>query len=188
MTLATALEASHRAGIVHGNLKPQNVFVSVDNPGWARLTDFGVAELREAAQVNQPRTLGWNAPEVTPDPPTPASDLFALGLLAFFALTGSPWYSAQRSSVANNAERARTATERARAYGGELPAGLDAWFERALAREPRDRFSNAGDMAQAFVRALDDARSSPPSSVGPLSATIPPKRFQPTRRAFSTYT
>ncbi|HVR20090.1 MAG TPA: serine/threonine-protein kinase, partial [Polyangiaceae bacterium] len=173
LTLASALEASHRAGIVHGNLKPQNVFVSVDNPGWARLTDFGVAELREAARVNQPRTLGWNAPEVTPEPPTAASDLFALGLLAFFSLSGSPWYSAQRSSVASSAERSRTASERASAYGGDIPAGLDAWFERALAHEPRDRFSSASDMAQAFVRALDEARSNPPSAVGPLSATVP---------------
>ena len=129
--------------------------------------------------MNQPRTLGWNAPEVTPAPPTAASDLFALGLLAFFALSGSPWYSAQRSSVASSAERPRTASERARAYGGDIPAGLDAWFERALAHEPRDRFSNASDMAQAFVRALDDARSNPPSAVGPLSATVPVPQKSP---------
>jgi len=184
LTLAGAIETAHRSGIVHGNLKPQNVFVSVDNPGWARLSDFGLAELREAAGVNQPRTLGWNAPEVSPLPPTAASDLFALGLIAFFALSGSPWYSAQRTSVAGGLERPRTASERARAYGGDLPAALDAWFERALAQEPGDRFANATDMAHAFTQALDRARASlpPPSVVGELAATIPAPDMSPFAR------
>ncbi|HEX6273625.1 MAG TPA: serine/threonine-protein kinase, partial [Polyangiaceae bacterium] len=172
LTLAGALETAHRAGIVHGNLKPQNIFVSVDNPGWARLTDFGLAELREASGVTQARTLGWNAPEVSPAPPDARSDRFVLGLIAFFALSGSAWYNVQRTS-ANGLERARTASERAKAYGGELPEALDAWFERALAREPDERFASALDMADEFTRALDGARRSVPSSVGPLSATVP---------------
>jgi serine/threonine-protein kinase len=181
LTLAGALETAHRAGIVHGNLKPQNVFVSVDNPGWARLTDFGLAELREASGVTQSRTLGWNAPEVSPAPPDARSDRFALGLLAFFALSGSAWYNVQRTSAAG-VERPRTASERARAYGGEIPEALDAWFERALAREPDERFRSAIDMAHAFTQALDGARLSVPSSVGPLSATVPVPERSPFAR------
>jgi len=46
--LASGLDAAHAAGIVHGGLKPQNVFVSPENPEWARLTDFGVSRLRAA--------------------------------------------------------------------------------------------------------------------------------------------
>jgi serine/threonine protein kinase len=181
LTLASALETAHRAGIVHGNVKPQNVFVSVDNPGWARLTDFGVAELREASGVNPARTLGWNAPEVSPSPPTAASDRFALGLIAFFALSGSAWYNVQRTSGPNS-ERPRTASERAKAYGGAIPEALDAWFERALAREPEARFASAIDMAHAFTQALEAARVSVPPSVGPLSATMPVPERSPFAR------
>jgi serine/threonine-protein kinase len=179
-TLAGALDAVHGAGITHGNLKPQNVFVSADNTAWARLTDFGFAELREASGINQPRTLGWSAPEVSPAPATPSSDLFVLGLLCFFALSGSPWYSAQRTKTSGGGELPRSASERARVLGAEIPQALDAWFERALARDPADRFGNAIDMAHAFSRALEGRTESVPSTVaapesaaGPLSATIP---------------
>lgn len=171
LTLARSLDAAHAAGIVHGNLKPQNVFVSVDTSSWARLTDFGLAELREAAGVNPPRTLGWFAPEVSPAPPIVASDLYVLGLLSFFALSGSPWFTAQRSSTAPGVTRPSSASERARALGGDVPAALDGWFERALALEPRDRFPNALDMAHAFASTLDELRG--PMSASPLSATVP---------------
>jgi len=171
LTLARALDAAHAVGIVHGNLKPQNVFVSVDTSSWARLTDFGLAELREAAGIHPPRTLGWFAPEVSPAPPIVASDLYVLGLLTFYALSGSPWFTAQRSSTAPGMTRPSSASERARALGGDVPGALDAWFDRALAREPRDRFPNALDMAQAFANTLDELRG--PMSANPLSATVP---------------
>jgi serine/threonine-protein kinase len=162
VTLAGALDAAHGAGITHGNLKPQNVFVSVDHSGWARLTDFGLADLREACGVHQARTLGWNAPEVSPAAPTPASDLFGLGLLSFFALSGTPWYSAQRSS-ASGVPLPRAASERARVFGGEILQVLDPWFDRALAQNPGERFANALEMAQAFASALDGRTSIAPS-------------------------
>jgi serine/threonine protein kinase len=177
-TLAGALDAVHAAGITHGNLKPQNVFVSVDNPGWARLSDFGLAELREANRVPNPRTLGWNAPEVSPGAPTPASDLYALGLICFFALSGSPWFSAQRATTASGVPRPRLASERARSFGGEISPLLDAWFNRALADDPKDRFGNAIDMANAFARALE----APPESAHPLSETIPVPERSPLPR------
>ncbi len=172
-TLAGALDAAHAVGITHGNLKPQNVFVSADHSGWARLSDFGLAELREANGVHQARTLGWNAPEVSPAPPLPASDLFGLGLLSFFAITASPWYSAQRSSTASGVPLPRAASERARALGGEIQESLDPWFERALAQNPSERFANALEMAAAFARALEGRPSMAPSVAGPLSETIP---------------
>ena len=188
-TLAGALDAVHGAGLTHGNLKPQNVFISADNAAWARLTDFGFAELREASGINQPRTLGWSAPEVSPAPSTPASDLFVLGLLCFYALSGSPWYSAQRTKTTGGGELPRSASERARVLGAQIPQALDAWFERALARNPADRFPNAIDMSHAFTRALEGRPESvpptvaaPESSAGPLSATLPVPEQSPFAR------
>jgi serine/threonine-protein kinase len=172
-TLAGALHAAHGVGVTHGNLKPQNVFVSVDHSGWARLTDFGLAELREANGVQQARTLGWNAPEVSPAAPIPASDLFGLGLLSFFAISGSPWYSVQRSSTASGLPLPHTASERARTLGGEIPQTLDPWFERALAHNPAERFANALEMAEAFASALAGRPSTPPSVAKPLAPTVP---------------
>jgi serine/threonine-protein kinase len=182
-TLAGALDAAHAAGIVHGNLKPQNVFVSFDNAGWARLTDFGLAELRAANHVPNPRTLGWNAPEVTPASPIFASDLYCLGLLSFFALSGTPWFSAQRATTASGTPRPLLASERAKSFGGEISPSLDAWFARALDREPEKRFPNAASMARAFVEAMDGPRPAPPDSRFPLSETVPVREANPALRA-----
>src|SRR5262249_12216911 len=64
-TLAGALDAAHGAGIVHGGLKPQNVFVSVDNPRWARVTDFALGRLRAEIGAGPGSLLGWSAPEAS---------------------------------------------------------------------------------------------------------------------------
>jgi len=176
-TLAGALDTAHGAGIVHGNLKPQNLFVSVDNPRWARLTDFCVGRLRAAAHAGPSAILGFSAPEAAAGFETPSSDRYSLALLTFFAIVGGPWHSAFRGSgegkSPESARRSRIASERAAALGGTLDPGLDAWFSRALAADPSARFSNARDMVRAYGEALwsgptveVSVRSAPPPAEG----------------------
>ncbi len=89
--LAQALAALHAAGVIHGDLSPGNVVFTAD--GRPLLTDFDAARLvGESHPPQVAGTAGFVAPEVTGgDVPTEASDVFGLGALAWFALTGRPW-------------------------------------------------------------------------------------------------
>jgi serine/threonine protein kinase len=176
-TLALALDTAHAAGFIHGNLKPQNIFVSFDHPQWARITDFALCQLRTATGTGPPSLLGWSAPEIAHSPPTPESDRYSLALVCFFAATGSPWYSALRygDGVSPESDRpSHVASARARAFGGELEPEFDPWFTRALATDPSSRFGSAVEMARSFSELLSGSlHPPPPSSVHPLSATRP---------------
>lgn len=177
-TLAGALDAAHAAGIVHGGLKPQNVFVSFDEPRWARITDFALGSLRAAAGRGPASLLGWSAPETAAGPSTPASDRYALALVCFFAATGIPWHNALHAVAEAERSRSRTraASERAKSQGGDLDPLFDPWFERALAHDPNARFASAADMARAFVDLFTGAPTleMPARSLPrPLAGTMP---------------
>ncbi|MCA9605321.1 MAG: protein kinase [Myxococcales bacterium] len=160
--LTHALEAAHRAGIVHRDLKPRNVFLQRDADGETsvKLLDFGVAKLIDQHRTSATGTgaVGspmWMAPEQTSAGGriAPATDIWALGLLAFYVLTGKVfWASASGHQGVTGLLREihldpiplpslRAAQLSA---GVELPSGFDAWFERAVCREQRLRYRDAG--------------------------------------------
>jgi len=161
LVLARALDAAHGIGLVHRDLKPENVFVAPENANWVRISDFGVALLR-AASPPPPGwggTAGWVAPDAA-DPnarSTPAMDIYALGLITFFALTGGALHRAARvSPIDPNAlwqelgTPLDSAAMRALEFGAALDPAFDAWFQRALAPNPQARFNSVGEMASAF--------------------------------------
>lgn len=179
-TLCAALDAAHAAGIVHGGIKPQNVFISYDNPRWTRLTDFSLARLRGASGLPT-ALLGWSAPEAAAGFLSAAADRYSLALVCFFAASGVPWYNALRSleAPASDRMRARVASERAKSQGGEIDPAFDAWFQRALAADPEARFRTAAEMAVAFVEVIASAptaempaRPSTPALAATLAARV----------------
>ena len=186
--LASGLDAAHAAGIVHGGLKPQNVFVSPENPEWARITDFGVSRLRAANGRGPLALLGWSAPEAQAGFLTPAGDRYTLALLCYFALTGLPYYNALRTGDDTQGERlrgTRIASARARSQGAMLDPLFDDWFKRALAADPNARFATAREMARAFVEVFGGGptgampmRASPQAALRPSAA--PPHGFSET--------
>lgn len=159
--LARALDAAHAIGLVHRDLKPENVFVAPENSNWVRLSDFGVALLRSSSPPppGWGGSVGWVGPDGA-DPharATPAMDVFALGLVTFFALTGGAIHRAARTRPIDPATLWQelalppdSASVRARELGAALDPTFDAWFERALAPDPQLRFGSVGEMAGAF--------------------------------------
>jgi len=192
--LARALDGAHAAGIVHRDLKPENVFISPENAAWVRLTDFGTALLR-AASPPPPGwggTVGWIAPDAA-DPnarSTPAMDVFALGLVTFFALSGGALHRAARSTPIDPGTLWQeliapldSASARARELGVSLDPAFDAWFQRALAVQPHMRFGSTAEMAGAFTavaRTLIAPQSQNAVAVPGVAAAIAqPLIFQP---------
>lgn len=192
--LARALDGAHAAGIVHRDLKPENIFVAPENAAWVRITDFGTALLR-AASPPPPGwggTVGWVAPDAA-DPnarSTPQMDIFALGLVTFFALSGGSLHRAARSTPidANALWQELTnpldsASARARELGASLDPAFDAWFQRAVAAQPQARFGSVSEMASAFTaiaRTLIAPQSQNVVAVPGVAAAIAqPLIFQP---------
>jgi eukaryotic-like serine/threonine-protein kinase len=193
-----AMEAAHRAGVVHCDLKPQNLFVSRD-PGReqvdVKVLDFGISKLG-ASVLGSPRPTGtpmWMAPEQAfPETVSAAADIWALGLMAFYLLTRrSFWRSAGRqggplTSVLREVliDSIPSASMRAGEYGerARLPAGFDAWFARCVTRSPADRYASVSAMwrdLDALLAAAEERQRWRARVVAVDTVRPPPPRIAP---------
>lgn len=152
-----ALEASHDAGIVHRDIKPDNVFLVAAPQLFVKLIDFGIAKPKDAAEwMDHDRlpagTPYYMSPEhiLSPDDTDERSDLFSLGAVAYFALTGRTPFEAE-SMEGLCVAVGQGAFVRPTRVRPELPSSVDRWFERALAWEPGDRFEGPRAMASALT-------------------------------------
>ncbi|HVF73618.1 MAG TPA: protein kinase [Acidimicrobiales bacterium] len=154
-----ALAAAHAAGVVHRDVKPGNILLGAD--GCAKVADFGIAKSAEAATGNDTTATGmllgtpaYLAPErIDSQPATPQSDLYSLGIVLYEALAGRKPFEADTplavASAIRHAEPPALSSLRP-----DLDPALVAAVERAMDREPADRFSDAAEMADALGAGL----------------------------------
>jgi tetratricopeptide (TPR) repeat protein len=176
---AEALDAAHELGIVHRDVKPPNLLF--DARGDLAVGDFGIARAADdtmgmTAAGTVLGTAGYLAPEQALGRPAgPASDRYALAIVGYELLTGGRPFE-RSSTTAEAAAHIHEPVPPASQRGVGLPPTVDRVFDRALAKEPAERYpSNA-----AFVEALRSAVVSPPTAATRvLPVAVPP----PTRRA-----
>jgi formylglycine-generating enzyme required for sulfatase activity/tRNA A-37 threonylcarbamoyl transferase component Bud32 len=182
--------AAHAAGIVHRDLKPGNVYVAdaqrADVPFTVKVLDFGIAKVLDPNQQGT-RAMGtraWMAPEQerVDIAISPAADVWALGLIVFWLLSGRPFWlhvGATDSLLSYEMHFAPIppASVRSRELGmGPLHAAFDAWFEHAVTRDPGARFRDARAAWEALAPMLREVALTSPAlgvpghALAPLSA------------------
>ena len=144
--LCAALSAVHAAGLVHRDVKAQNVILEIS--GRTVLMDFGTGEeLRQSAGSN--RLVGtplYLAPEIfTGEPATVQSDIYSVGVLLFYLVTGE--FPVKASSMQELARAHSQEKRRLRDVRPNLPEAFEASVERALQRDPARRFRTTDEFA-----------------------------------------
>jgi len=162
--VADALDAAHRRGVVHRDVKAENILITRAT-GQAMVTDFGIARVTEAAPMTATgMVLGsvfYMSPEQAMGETVDArSDVYSLGVVAFHALTGRFPFENESASAVVIAHVTRPAPP-VRSLAPSLPASLAAIVDRCLAKEPSARFESC--------RALRDALG----AVGRDAAVVP---------------
>jgi serine/threonine-protein kinase len=150
---AAGLQAAHRAGLVHRDIKPGNLLLGPG--GRVKITDFGICHAAGSAPVTGTGTLlgtpAYLAPErVAGQAATPASDLYSLGVVAWECLAGTPPFTGVPVEVAI-AHRDRQLPP----LPGMIPAGVAALVAELTAKDPLARPPSAGVVAECAVRLRD---------------------------------
>ncbi|MHC9045141.1 serine/threonine-protein kinase [Microbacterium saperdae] len=163
--VAGAVETAHRAGVLHRDIKPANILVTEYNR--PALTDFGIASTTGATGEASGMSIPWSPPESFAEPPQsgPRTDVWALGATLYTLLAGrSPFERpGERNSSADLIERIERAALQS-LNRPDSPESLQRVLDRAMAKNPNDRFPSA----VAFARALQKVQIELSHSVTPI--------------------
>jgi serine/threonine-protein kinase len=156
---ANALDAAHREGVVHRDVKPANLLL--DRYGHVHVADFGIASAAGLGSLTQTGTVLGTASYLSPEQAqgertTSASDLYSLGIVAFELLTGHRPFEGD-SVAAEAVAHVTGVVPPVRELNPALPSELDPVFAKALAKDPARRFGSAAEFVAALRDALDEA-------------------------------
>ena len=175
LQVGKALSKAHQAGILHRDIKPDNIFLLEDDGElFVKVLDFGVAKLLEAshAMTSTGSTVGtpfYMSPEqlLSAKHVDFQCDLWSLAVVAYRATTGKlPFHGDTLGALAIKVHEAKFLP--ASAHRADVPPALDAWFSRAFQRNPAARFASLKDLVQGLAQAVAD-----PSAVATELPSLP---------------
>ena len=192
--VAEALGAAHDRGMVHRDIKPQNVLLTAR--GEAKVADFGIARATSSVTISQTGSVMGTAGYMSPEqalgkPATPKSDLYSLGVVLYETLTGELPYTAE-NPIAVSMKHVNEPLRPPREVNPRIPEGMNALVTKLLAKDPEDRYASADDLADDLWRVnrglppvgaaqMQEPRTQP-NALAPSNLT----REMPTARAASS--
>jgi serine/threonine-protein kinase len=155
--IADALGAAHERGVIHRDIKPQNVLVTAS--GNLKVTDFGIARAASAITSSASGailgTAGYISPEqAMGEPVGPASDLYSLGVILYEMLTGELPFAAD-NSIAVCMKHVNEPPRPPILLNSEIPEGMNALVLKLLAKHPADRYGSAMELLGDLERVRD---------------------------------
>lgn len=186
--IASALDYAHRQGVIHRDIKPDNILI--DKEGFSLLSDFGIAKLMETGGLTTTGGLVGTPTYIAPEQAQNVSidgraDIYSFGVVTYEMLAGMPPYQSDtpvQLIIKHMTEPPPTLSTRATG----LPLTLDRVLEKALSKEPADRYQTAAAFAEDFRRAVqgqDLMKPEHPTLIEPHPTrpyTPPPQTPQPT--------
>lgn len=173
--LCEATQYAHERGVIHGNIKPGNVFVA--NDGRMLLADFGIArgffEGQPSLESIDWASAEYSAPEQSLGLLRCSCDIYALGVLCFRLLTGAPLFTGE-TPIEVLLKHVRQEPPSARAYDENISDAVDEVLHKALSKRADDRYASARELGAAFAAAV--ALAPVASPVARSVYQIPPPR------------
>src|SRR3954470_15583314 len=173
--VAAALDAAHRAGLVHRDVKPGNILITPD--GRVLLTDFGIAKGLDvngddltSANVMMGTAKYLSPEQVRGKKLDGRADLYSLGLVLYECLAGRVPFLGETDTDTALARLNRDPTDLAR-LRPTLPYGLAELIHRLLARRPMDRFTTGAELRVALTNVANHANDNGPATLPPLGAS-----------------
>jgi len=183
--VAGALDAAHAGGVIHRDLKSDNIMLVRHNGDeWAKVLDFGIAKIRLPEGVHDPDLTAPDLVIGTPQYMSPEqcseartidsrSDVYSLGVIVFEMLAGKVPFSGE-SATSIMMKQVQEAPPSLLASRRDLPVGLEGVIQRALAKQPANRFQTASELSDALSNAAaEKASDAYAAGQTPGAATVP---------------
>jgi len=166
---------AHRAGLVHCDVKPHNMLVTPDNR--LKVTDFGIARAIAAITPGERSDVVWGSPQyfapeqATGHAPSPASDVYSLGVVLYEMLTGTLPFTA---STAEELARLHLQADpiAPSEYIPDIPKSLEAIILKVLSKEPSARYRTADQLGRVLMK-FGTQRDAPTAALGLMPETGP---------------
>ncbi len=159
--LCSAVLFAHQHGVIHRDIKPQNVFISVD--GTIKLGDFGIATFRNGAHVTRSEvvvgSVHYLAPEISQgNPATPQSDIYSLGITFFELITGRVPFD-DESALTVALKHIKDKFPSIKKYNPKTPMVIEKIILKACSKIPLDRYRSVFDMRKDIEKILHNPDS-----------------------------
>src|SRR5713226_689550 len=180
-----ALDAAHGQGVVHRDLKSDNIMLSQTNGGdWAKVLDFGIAKIQASASVKDHDITAPNLVVGTPQYMSPEqcsqtqaldarSDIYSLGVIIYEMLAGRVPFTGESATMIMM-KQVQDTPPPILATRPDLPPAVDNVIARALAKHPADRFQTAGELFAALATAAEGASTAPRAAETVANAPVSP--------------
>ncbi len=171
---------AHRAGLVHADVKPQNMLVTKNDV--IKVTDFGIAQAFSDTQPPEKQQVVWGSPhyfapeQAKGEKPTPASDVYSIGIVMFEMLTGRLPYvggDQQQLAMAHIRDRVPMVTE----FNPSVPDALAQIVYKVMSKEPANRYRTADQLGHVLESYRDRGREVTSSNAPSYQAPPPPPQY-----------